>query len=257
MYRGTTPLRLPNFEPGYHSIMLHKDGYGDRVDSFKKVSGTKKEIFLNLNVMINAGSKSDQFPQSGKLIIRTDPIGADIYIKKESSSWVDGGMRISSEEIDLPIGRYDIRVVKGGYPSWWGKTIIFGGEKSEVLARLVENTAKPDSSRSREGGPSQSNPQNNASKDLTNILNDTALAIQGYDVQCIHGIRDMVKEGAMSPAHGQYLMSQTCKKKTDTGSSFGPEPMPSMNCPICGEIGWAHVGFNGIYYTCPRGHSWR
>jgi hypothetical protein len=255
MYRGTTPLRLPNFRPGYHSIALHKDGYGPLVDSFKKVSGTKKEIFLNLK-MINARSKSDQIPQSGKLIVRTDPIGAEIYIKEANSLWVDGQIRILSEEKDLPPGRYDIRVDKQGYFTWWGNAIIGAGEKSEIFARLLEKTTRPDSSPSREGRPSQSNPKNNAVDDLTTIFNDAALAIQGYDLQCVRAIRDMVKEGTMSPAQGQYLMSQTCKNKTDTGS-FGTEPMPSMGCPICGLMGQMKMGLNGTYYVCPRGHAWR
>lgn len=84
---------------------------------------------------------------------------------------------------------------------------------------------------------------------LEKFTRDVGLSIQGYDLKCVHAIEEMEKEGKLSHGQALYLINKECKTAV--------QQPPSSTCPICGEIGTSRIGFNGIYYICPRGHAWR
>jgi hypothetical protein len=109
----------------------------------------------------------------------------------------------------------------------------------------------------------------------------------GFDCQCVWKLRQAIQAGKLSTYEALQLGMQYCRTTTTAAQpqTFGDwlnsflynankafqeqgqqsnnpppppsPPPPSLTCPICGEIGTPHVGLNGIYYTCPHGHSWR
>jgi len=112
----------------------------------------------------------------------------------------------------------------------------------------------------------QADDKQKAIDDLTKFFRDTGLAIQGYDLICVHAIEEMEKEGKLSHGQAQYLINRECKKPDVQQQPVpllepfhfpSPQPSPSFTCPICGQTGTSRVGLNGIYYVCPRGHAWR
>jgi len=95
--------------------------------------------------------------------------------------------------------------------------------------------------------------------DLGKFSRDVGLIILGYDLQCVHAIEEMEKEGKLSHGQAQYLINRECKKTAvqQQPSQPSPDPLPSLTCPICGQIGMSRIGLNEVYYVCPRGHAWR
>jgi len=48
--------------------------------------------------------------------------------------------------------------------------------------------------------------------DLGKFSRDVGLSILGYDLQCVHAIEEMEKEGKLSHGQAQYLINRECKK---------------------------------------------
>jgi hypothetical protein len=100
-----------------------------------------------------------------------------------------------------------------------------------------------------------------ASDALGKFSRDVGLAMLGYDLQCVNAIEEMEKEGKLSRGQAQYLINRECKNvqmQPHIEPSMQPHMrLPSVTCPICGEIGAGRTGFHGFYYVCPRGHAWR
>ncbi|MBI5191837.1 MAG: PEGA domain-containing protein [Nitrospirae bacterium] len=124
--KGVTPLTVDDVIPGTYKIRINKEGYNDYEDVIEiKNSGIEKTYKLTQS--------------SGNLTLRTDPLGADIYI--------DGKvLGVTPTSISsLPVKQYTVKLKKEGYLE---KILMITLEKdktteiSETL--LISDTQKPE-----------------------------------------------------------------------------------------------------------------
>lgn len=116
---GETPLVL-SVKPGRHLIEVQKEGYGGHEEWVEVIGADRRTVFALLRRLL------------GRLLIHTDPSGADIYI--------DGQLVGKSpyDEKGLAPKTYKVRVVKEGYEVWEKEVVVEARKKVEILPVLRE-----------------------------------------------------------------------------------------------------------------------
>lgn len=116
---GETPL-VWSVKPGRHLIEFHKEGYGGHEEWVEVIGADRRAVFAYLRRLL------------GRLLIYTDPSGADIYIDGQSVG------KSPYDEKGLPPKTYKVRVVKEGYEVWEKEVVVEAWKKVEILPVLRE-----------------------------------------------------------------------------------------------------------------------
>jgi len=114
---GRTPRTLP-LDPGSHEVELRLDGYQPAKASVKVGTGKLAELELKL------------VPKRGVLAIAADPPGARIELFRAGER-VDARVDASSR-VELPIGRYRVRVRAPGHAPVEADALVAEGDTSRI-----------------------------------------------------------------------------------------------------------------------------
>ena len=118
-YIGTTPLVIPDLSFGDHEIVIMKDNYERWVKKIRIETPEKRYIHARLT------------PYSGSLRITSVPSVANVYINGEKV-----GITPFTKD-DIPVGTYDVKVVKGEVGMWEQKVKIERNRTTELDLNLT------------------------------------------------------------------------------------------------------------------------
>jgi hypothetical protein len=120
-HTGLTPNLIYPLSEGLHQISLVKEGYS--------LFSTSRLVSVGKVDTVNAPLMS----LAGKLKIKTDPAGAQLYLNKKYQGIVtEQGMTIE----DLTDSLYQIKAVKWGYKTYNAKLIPNPGRETKMDARM-------------------------------------------------------------------------------------------------------------------------
>ncbi|HEY3346149.1 MAG TPA: PEGA domain-containing protein [Nitrospirota bacterium] len=120
-------LKLPL---GVHRAQFKLEGYKTFAVSFTVTPDDTTTIKHKMTPATGAARGEEV----GRLIIRTDPTGADVYIDGQHS-FVSGR---KAENLELASGRHQIRVTKEGYNDYVADTVISDGGEVNMDVELKE-----------------------------------------------------------------------------------------------------------------------
>jgi|GEM_PF-866241 len=121
-YMGETPLKIDTTAE-YHIIKLTRKGYEDWENEVR----VPEE---GVNLSINLKRIEIITPATGNVSVRTDPVGAGIYLDGEYK----GNTPLKIE--DVPRGWHRIKFVKQGYREWVKNIMVTPGRENLVNASL-------------------------------------------------------------------------------------------------------------------------
>jgi hypothetical protein len=121
------PLKLPL---GIHKAQFKLEGYKTFTVSFTVTPDDTTTVKHKMTPVTGAA----QVEEAGRLIIRTDPTGADVYIDGQHS-FVSGA---KAKNLELASGRHQVRVMKEGYNDYVADTVISDGGEVNMDVELQE-----------------------------------------------------------------------------------------------------------------------
>jgi len=123
-YFGRTPL-VASVEAGRHLVEVKKAGYRPYQVNVRLNPGERVRVFARLVPEV----------QKGRLSVRSDPPGADVYI--------NGVYRGKTPlTLELNPGVYDLRLTLPGYAEYRERVRVNSGETTHVYARLAPEKAR-------------------------------------------------------------------------------------------------------------------
>ena len=124
VYKGTSPLMLPDISPGLHTVRVEKTGYYPWEDTVDVSAGMTTNVTAALTAIPPP-------PTSGALFIQSNPTGADVKL-----DGVYKGMTPLSLANISP-GLHTVRVEKTGYVPWEDTVDVSAGVTTNVTAALT------------------------------------------------------------------------------------------------------------------------
>lgn len=119
--RGVTPFILTDLSPGQHRVTLRKAGYAPVIDSMEVAAGQVGTLTLSL------------VQQRGRLSIRSDPPGAEVYLDGETKS-----RGTTPQEVDLAAGIHALSLAKSGYPTMTSQVEVMADRSVERVVKLLK-----------------------------------------------------------------------------------------------------------------------
>jgi hypothetical protein len=125
VFKGTTPIVIPNVSTGIHTVRVEKTGYSPLENLVEVNTGLTTNVHAVLSEIPPA-------PVNGTLDVQTTPTGAAVFL--------DGVSRgITPLAIpDIPAGIHTLRLEKTGYTIWENPVTINAGATTNVTTILTQ-----------------------------------------------------------------------------------------------------------------------
>jgi len=119
-------VKLKNVEPGYHELMITKDGYQKWVSTILVIANQTQTVSTYLVPEIKYGS----------LAIYCNISGAKIFINGTYKTTTLSSQLKNLEEIKE--GKYEITLIKDGYRTWVEDIWVYAGETTSIYVEMIE-----------------------------------------------------------------------------------------------------------------------
>jgi serine/threonine protein kinase len=121
-FRGNTPLYLEDIKPGTYIVEVRKSGYQTSAQRLTLVAGNNQSVTAQLNL------------QAGEILIRKDPLSADVFI---DGNLVSTENKAVNQLKNISPGEHQIEISQDGYSTHSETILVTKNETANVTAELA------------------------------------------------------------------------------------------------------------------------